>query len=327
MQGAPIAEDVEQGRDGTWPYPLMPDPAAALDMQELAPPPPNAGRATPLTIACGELATPDDLRIAPGELRRMIAIALQGRGMPLGHAQENARWALCEQALTGDSVRMVLAHLREGLISSPQCPGSALASDRLIDIDAGGTSALNWAALAADVAMDRVFASNAALAKVRVTNARDPRMVRTLVQRCATRGLAAALLCRSAGETALAAAGPQGEGSWLAFASLPAREMDQLARDVAEVLLTMADGFLLLCARPASTQPRDHLRQLTGGLGVVPFMQVPEVARMHFRWHREGVAITRREFDALQEAGAAILVPQPQEHLVLHEGADPLKSF
>jgi hypothetical protein len=36
--------------------------------------------------------------------------------MPLGHAQENARWALCEQALTGDSVRMVLAHLREGLI-------------------------------------------------------------------------------------------------------------------------------------------------------------------------------------------------------------------
>jgi hypothetical protein len=328
MQGAPIAEDVAQGRDGAWPHPLIPDAAADLRIEELAPAPPNSGRPTPVTIACGELAAPQALRIAPDELRRMIAIALQGHGMPLGHAQENARWALCEQAYASGGVRSVLDHVREGGIRSQPRLEGGLRDGRVIEVDARGSSALNWAALAADVAIERVFASNGSHARVRVTNARDPRIVRTLVQRCAGRGLAAALLWRSDGETGLAAAGPQGEGSWLALASLSASDVERLAPDVADLVLSMAQGFVMLCARPERSQAREQLRQLTGsGLCEVPFMQPAEVARMHFRWHREGVVIARAEFDALQAAGAALLVPQSHEALVLHEGADPLKTF
>jgi hypothetical protein len=139
-----------------------------------------------------------------------------------------------------------------------------LQPDGVINIDAKGTSALNWAALAGDLAIERVHASNHAPVEVRVTNARDSRIVRALVQRLESRGV---------------------EAKWI----------------------LQGDGFALLCSRA---------RRRVDGVAALPF-----------RWHREGVVVPRREFDALQAACASTFVPQAQEHLILDEGADPLKTF
>ena len=44
-------------------------------------------------------------------------------------------------------------------------------------------------------------------------------------------------------------------------------------------------------------------------------------------WLRRGIELPVSQFDALAAAGGALLVPQASEHLILNEGADPLKTF
>ena len=51
------------------------------------------------------------------------------------------------------------------------------------------------------------------------------------------------------------------------------------------------------------------------------------VARISAIPGRRGVALTRVEFDALNAAGAALLMTPADEKQVLNEGADPLKVF
>jgi len=329
MQGAPIAEDVEQGRDGTWPYPLMPRTGDAAPAEALAPLPANAGRPVPLGAQV-ESTAPEHLRIAPGELARMIAVALQGHGMPLGMVYDAAACATFEHARGRPAVRTVLAHAGDRIVEAvvPALAGGAAAPT--IGIDAQRRSALATAAASADLAIEAVLAGGRQRCAVRVANAADPWLVRSLVQRCARRGLVAMLVWRAGSESGLVAAGPQGAHGWFAEAAAIPAQLPATASAAGEwpVLDPAFEGCVLACGPATQDGPHAQIEGLAGidcsGLHVIPS---GELQAMRHRWEREGVPISRRDFDALERAGASLLVPQAREHLVLREGADPLKTF
>jgi hypothetical protein len=52
-----------------------------------------------------------------------------------------------------------------------------------------------------------------------------------------------------------------------------------------------------------------------------------ELARQRAAWLHEGIALARAEFDALADAGRALLVPHELESRILPDGVDPLKVF
>jgi hypothetical protein len=87
-------------------------------------------------------------------------------------------------------------------------------------------------------------------------------------------------------------------------------------------------GFMIVCIRPHCADAADAVfdslsRERVRGR----VWSDADVRRRHDRWQRQGITLARSEFDALQVAGAKVLVPQPHEHRVLGEGVDPLKVF
>jgi len=327
MQGAPIAEDVELGRDGTWPYPLMPDREAPLLLEQLAPLPPTAGRPTPLTPDV-DSPIPADLRIAPGELARMITVVLQGHGMPLGLAAESAAWATFEHARGLPAVRTVLRHAGDRIVQ-PVLPAVGAVDSGFrdtVELDAQGHSALATAPWSADLAIEACLAGGTVPFVVRVANTPDAWLVRSLVQRCARRGLVAVLLWRAGGESGRVAAGPQGATCWFAeTAGLPQAGADESTR---ADLDSAFEGYVLACARAPGCGPQEQLALLAAaGWSTGSVTPAREFDALRRQWEREGIPISRRDFEALERAGAALLVPQAREHLVLPAGGDPLKTF
>lgn len=331
MQGAPIAEDVERGREGTWPYPLMPHADAPLQLDHLAPLPPNAGRPTSVS-AHVEVRPPEDLRIAPGELKRMIAATLQAQGLSLGVAQESAAWAAFEHACGFPGVQAVLRQAGDRLIGpvvpTPQELDSGGADE--MQVDAGGRSALATAAWAADLAIEAVLGTGRSHFIVRVRRTSEPWLVRSLVQRCAQRGLAAMLFWRGRDGCGLAAAGPQAASCWFAEGhdALLQPDTDPAGALPWSRLVPEEDSYALVCGPAARGGPHVQMALFAGtDCSSVAVTAARDLEAMRFRWDRDGVVICRRDFTALERAGASMLVPQPNEHLVLPEGADPLKNF
>lgn len=178
MQGAPIAEDVEDGKDGNWPFPPRPAGPGPAPRQPL----PAAG----LNALCAaEKARPagDDqhlrLTVAPGEFWRTAHAALQGRGAALGVAQEAAQILTFAQGCGTPAVPVLLRHL-------------------------GRTDS---ALLAAPAALDLACVHGKHL----VLDVSDPWILGQLVLRCSQRGLAGLLLWREGGKSGYAYAAP-GEG-------------------------------------------------------------------------------------------------------------------
>lgn len=331
LQGAPIAEDVALGREGTWPYPLMPALHAPLQLEQLAPLPPNAGRATRVSASV-DVEAPEDLRIAPGELKRMITSALQGHGMPLGVAEESAAYAVFEHARGRPAVQAVLRQAADRLVAAvvPSVKRIHRGARSEIHFDAQRHSALATAALAADLAIEAILGLGQSRVSVRVSNATEPWLVQSLVQRCARRGLASMLLWRGRNDSGLAAGGPQEQGCWYAQATGPVAlsSAEQSADSPPAAFASSDEGYLLVCARAVGGSPEDQMALLAdsqcSGASVTP---ARELDALRFCWEREGIPISRHDFAALERAGASILVPQASEHMVLREGADPLKTF
>jgi hypothetical protein len=85
---------------------------------------------------------------------------------------------------------------------------------------------------------------------------------------------------------------------------------------------------LIACIRPRSLAAADAVFESLTRLGVRGrAWNGAELRARRDGWCRRGIAVSRRELDALGVAGAALLVPQSQETRVLNEGADPLKVF
>jgi hypothetical protein len=306
LQGAPIAEDVEQGLEGVWPYPLM--PVAGTGSGTLAPlPPPGLG-------AVRAPAAPPErqiLRIAPGDLSRSVHTALQARGATLGVAEEAANMVVFAQACGQDAVGGLLAGL------------------------ASGTVALLAAPAALDLACARALASPQGVGVDVVAKAQAPFFLGEGALRAAERGLLGLVVWRNAASETGAArfgyalAGPSDAGPWYAVSEradsatvLAATEAlgPEAGRVVASL---MPASFAIVCIRLPSGV---NCESVTCKMDIS--WNSAELARRRASWPREGLSITRVQFDALSRAAAALWVPEREEQrLRPNESTDALKVF
>jgi hypothetical protein len=322
MQGAPIAEDVACGRDGDWPFPLI--PAAGTLPVELAPlPAPGLG-------ACRrhpEVPPREWLRIAPHDLARTLQIALQAHGATLGVASQSAAMVVFSQALGQDAVGVVLAQCAAGL--DPAGSRGRLAGCGLIR-DARGAAALLVAPAALDLACARAFHGRDGAALVVVENAAHATMLEHLALRCAERGMRGAVAwCGTDGVT-LAVAGSCPPGQWF--------EMDGMQPDQAQARLVALFGesvrgaidaidarpgrFCVACARPAGSPTHGPTARGTSSWSAAA---LDERRRA---WEREGIVIRASTLAALERAAAACYVPVADlQRLRPGEDTDALKVF
>ena len=331
MQGAPIAEDVADGVDGDWPFPLMPSTPTAADANSLAPLP--ASRRDAAAFATPDPGEPSSLMIAPGELTRMAQTALQGHGAALGVAEDAAGLVTFLQARGEPAVAALLKHCAAGRVAREARILVSYRDESLARLDAHGASAL----LAAPVAFDLAYAmAQTAPRKVGaaiVDAAVDGWLVDELVLRGARRGAIVVALWQSG----FAMAGPGASGILYASASSAARSSLHAALVAAGVEVAPAAecldafgshaGFAIVCIRPRPTAT-DALFEGLVRRGVQgAFWEAGELRRRQEGWLCRGIALLRSDFDALARAGAALLVPESEEPRVLRDGADPLRVF
>jgi hypothetical protein len=201
----------------------------------------------------------------------------------------------------------------------------------MMGIRGEGRSSLLAAPIALDLACARASAGRLGLAMV--CEARDPWLAAGLAQRGARHGCTTIVLWDAGPGIGLALAGPDGDGTWFARgragsaveleAWLAGAGVDGATLAVVE---RIAGGFAV-AALPAFAA-HAALRDLAAPGGpVATRWEAAEVARRQAGWYREGIAVARGEYDALADAGRALLLPHADEARVLPAGADPLKVF
>lgn len=370
MQGAPIAEDVERGLDADWPFPLMPEPSSGSgdSLRYLEPLPvstvPDPGR----HMAAPARAT-DLLRIAPGELARMVQTALQGHGLALGVAQEGGDLVAFAHACSGDAVQAQLDAFTKSLISPEVVRRIRLMHEAVLEqpwslFDAGGAAGIACAAQAHDLALVQAWTSQARVGLVAVRSARQAGMVKKLVVRAASKGVIGLLLWQEPDAdrkdaAGYAVAGPDGSAAWFACGRLDSgsaffgklmdgwapEDFDDLAggsaREQAAALAAgtiwtseppetgpeRAPGYVLLYVMPRDESVSRALADAVRAREPAVFWRGADLIEQRQGWLRRGLTLTREQFDALNRAGNSLLVPQADEHRLLPEGADPLKTF
>ncbi|TFY98626.1 hypothetical protein [Ramlibacter rhizophilus] len=276
LQGAPIAEDVAAGREGDWPYPLIAQPG---DPREALAPLPSAGvGAVPRRLSPhADVA----LRIAPGELARMLQTAMQGHGASLGVAREAGALATLAQVLGEPAVPAVLSQCEAGqfaITGTRDLRDAAQRSPVRAVLRAEGGPALATAPSAFDLTWARASRNEFGLATCLVTQAAQPWLVQGLVLRCAQAGRVG-IVCWDAAQAQLdgpqppagfALALPTVDGALLLRAALPAAaavhrgfqcgEEDPLAASGLGALVRPAQGALWAAQlsdllRPAAPAP------------------------------------------------------------------------
>lgn len=365
MQGAPIAEDVANGLDGDWPFPLMP-PVSASSKGVRFESPASTSRASPASVDSRAAAAegPSTLVIAPQELARMAQAALQGRGAALGVAEAAARIVMFAQARNPEACDALLRHCAERLVSTGAEIRTAQGGDGHAQIDARGASALIAAPAALDLALAQADSSADGIGATLVRNAKDAWLLAELAPRCAERGCVGLLLwhadvAHDGAQAGLSVAGPSDEGPWYVEAALPApaalhaalcassdpdgvrAALDPLqsAGRIAEAVAPnvqathVGDSFLVLCIKPAAASEAARWFDVltasasAGSNALRRAWRGAELASQRNAWLQCGVSLSQRQFDALNKAGDALLVPVAEEHRVLKDGADPLKVF
>lgn len=341
MQGAPIAEDVERGIDGVWPFPLAPG-FKGRDEAALPPLQPAPLKAPPVLTAEQQAQAPsggnDFVVVAPIELLRLLYGALQAAGLELGAAEEAAEMVLFAEGLFGGAVPSLLRQLeRDGMRRQPAAPRR---DDRMWVQDALGQSALAFASTALDMACARALTKGSGLSLV--LHADGPENVCEIARRCAERGLLGLLLWHGE-QPGLVVAGPGQPEPWMIRAEHRAPSLffqklsisAGLAGASAQVddLLAATPGFMLLCRDPANGEvPTDvgAWQQIMrdGGVMSMRSWYPDQMEQERKGWHRHGLRMSTVDFDALTKAAAKLFVPEEQEHrLRPDEGTDPLKVF
>jgi hypothetical protein len=333
MQGAPIAEDVESGRDGDWPFPLIPQ-AGSLAVQLAPLPAPNHG-AVRARVAPPRRHT---LVIAPNELARGVQAALQAHGATLGLAAEAAAIVTFAYACGEPAIAAVLQQCTAGLAPAHARITSSPADNAGYLLDAHGIAALLAAPAGLDLASAQARRSAAHTGVTVVVNAQSTVMLSQLALRCAERGLLGLVVwhARSPG-LGVAIAGTDADGPWIAQAPAIAKDAVRQAAvalfgaDAGSFVDKVASGagrFGIFCAGAEADGVFE--RQVAPALAGIDcqIWSAKELQRRRTAWQREGLTISRSQLAALDRAAAALLVPADQvSRLRPNEDMDPLKVF
>lgn len=275
------------------------------------------------------------MRMAPGELARLVAAALQGHGAPLGVAELAAEMVVMGQSFAEPAVELALEHCARGALQAG--PAAWVdAGDAAGDCMLGhGSSALLWAADAGDLAAARAADPTCALAQVVVRDVLTPALAAPGLLRCARLGLLALMAWaeETDGSTrrGWSAAGPGPEGPWLVTVPQGDPPAMVLARLGGAGLSEPAPGsFMLWCGQLQGGGETKALFDAAGRAEGAAGTVVLDSRGLHehiLQAQRSGVAIDVAVLGRLTAAGAAVLVPHEHEHRVLDPGFDPLKAF
>ena len=350
LQGAPIAEDVKNGRDGTWPFPLI--PACGSAPIELAPlPAPGHG------AQCSNLPSVErsSLVIAPDELARTVQTALQAHGAALGIAEEAAAIVMFAYACGEPAIAEFLQQCERGLVPSSnntpslrdsgenecrQARGRVGVRGGCSTLDANGVAALLAAPTALDLACAQAHLSGQHFGSAIVANTKHAAMLGQLALRCAERGLLGLVVWHVAGPgLALAISGRVTDGAWYVHA---AADDARAAREIAVAALGTRAGSLvdnvaqdagsfgICCTRAddAGTFERLAARGPGGNWDGQLVWSAAELKAQRVAWQRKGLTISATEFAALNRAAALLLVPADQlPRLRPGEDTNALKVF
>ena len=301
MQGAPIAEDVAHGRDGDWPFPLMPQPRCGARARLLAPLPAAGARRRARRVAAAERRR---LRIAPGELARMpCRPRCRGTARRWASPRRRRRMVVFAQALRASDAR--------GGAACRDCRGRrARARARCACACARSISALR---ARADLARRHRHATC-------VGRCRRPPLARrrTGAARRATRPARRCVVWRD--DAALArVAGPGARGPWYAAcgASDAAVARRPLLRSASRARQRLRRGLRVrrvaaICLRPPA---RERAHAAAGSAATVVEQRASSQAR-RTAWLRERPRRSpATQFDALaQGGGARCWVPERRSH-------------
>lgn len=216
LQGAPIAQDIEEGLDGSWPFPLIPrnsntrageravEPAvAARSVKSDMPPAQKAFAAASTTLVT-----------APVELKRLIQASLHGAGLELGVAEDMAEIVLFHEAANSPQRSFLPAMLERDFSQAGGRPGFSIDGQALV-IDAAGASSLQVACHAIDWVCCRSLTSQTGASLALVNRTKDAGMLDHLAQRCAAADLFGILLWRGGDTYGLALSAPGRDGVWM----------------------------------------------------------------------------------------------------------------
>lgn len=234
LQGAPLAQDIARGKDGTWPFPVMPLPH--VQPVEAAQPADKAregqfegdvarvaklaeNRARRYVDTRG--ANPVAIKVSPVELLRATQKTLQGLGMSLGPSTEAALLVLQGEMICGEAYQSLVAQIEAGEGLAEKGAPAAFDANGVLTLDAGSAPFITRAPTLADAVAGRALASAEGIAAAAVFDTHGFSALEYLAARTAERGLVSVLAWRGKaeaeplGRNRIVISGP-GEGSpWM----------------------------------------------------------------------------------------------------------------
>jgi hypothetical protein len=227
LQGAPIAEDVAAGRDGSWPFPLIPEPAKVASASvsqalRLSESPEAPASIVKPVLANIKISKPPMLVLSPFELKKLVDRALEADRIPSGVAFDLAQAIVLEQQLYGTGIETFL-RVRGGHGWRTDCALADIEQRGTVAYaDACGHSAALTAPTALDLANVRALASASGIGAAVVRNIGDTSLLEFIVAKGAKRRLISIVLATSnstSNSYRILLGGPAGAEPWIASAS------------------------------------------------------------------------------------------------------------
>jgi hypothetical protein len=313
LQGAPLPEEIAEGIDGSWPFPLAPESqvvgAPAIIPQRLVETPEIAIETLkPLRRRAARES--DVVTVFPAEMRKLLTRAVFGAGLSPAAADAAVRLGL----LVGDGwVEETLATLDARTNARAQCNGTTIEGVGLPDF-AVAPAALDLASGLAGNDLGHAIASG---------NVRTP-LLNGLALWGARRGFVTAIADATAG-TVILAGGADGALWQCICCSVKADRADatplapvieKLARLMADCrgLSTRGDPFAVLCLR--RTLRWEEADPVLRALGTVETLAPPAVAAFRRRPIVEGFRLRPSQFEHLHHLAKRGFVPPEIEPVV-----------
>jgi hypothetical protein len=348
LQGAPTADDIASGIEGSWPFPLFPTDDDANAGRR-----PRAASAAPATLAaplsCNS-ERPNEIVVSKAEFEKCAQRALQSAGAPFGVAAEAARAYGFLEAAGCRGMRTLLDHIAHDRIAAAAHP-QILRIDALVAVlDARGGDALVASLPAVDLAAANAERSPNGIGAAIVLNAVGDAALYQVPFEIAVRGLTGAAI--KASHDAMNAAPRVAFGcpatlgpwvvrglsavDWSAAIATALATLSPNASSATRVLVSAGAEYgtqtnlVVICAKPgdadrASANVLARLkRQMSEAADPWDGSGLPRLLEQSAL---RGLAMPRDEWKRLESFAARLLVAVSDEEKLREDGFDATKQF
>lgn len=218
LQGAPIAEDVERGIDGSWPFPLIPSTRSdnlIADVPTLPPQKYNIETNKKRILEPALIHDPDWIISAPIELTRLIQSNLHGAGLEMGEAIEVGELIIFHEAMNAPAYSFLPEMLSRQFKNRQMLQTPLTSCEHTVKIDAQGLSIMALVCNLVDWATTRAADTENTISTAIVHRCDDAHVMNKLPVRCAEHGQLAILVWRTPNEAGITISGPSDDGPWL----------------------------------------------------------------------------------------------------------------